>query len=543
VKNLPKPLAKMLLPFAISAGDRATAFTKDMEMAAVFYLAESEREKGGGRILKKQPEELAFIAEAFYPLWLVPWEGRTLILDGLGATTHTFSYYVLPDVKTFEDDMQRSAERREAYSAALSNNANYFGSFAGKEEKKVESLIVNPEFIKDLVSYLPEAEEIEKPVANRAFLSSAIDESAIATILEELSNFKAKLREEINSLGKSMKLVSTITEQQVKIIREEIRGIEKKFDEKIEIIKPKAIEKVNEIRRKCDVEITEVSKKFERQLRLLHKDHVKLEKKQDHLTFEINQCEAGIKSCKLRKDEGGELAWKQKLEINKKELQTLKKNIKDMDKKIEDAETAKKLEISDMRSKYDAEVEEAMKDLRELEASREAGIRMKQQEITSLKDTTSSIIDQVSEMRKLKRAALKELDKISAPKTQNRYAMVYLPLYIVCHEAEQKKRYVVYPPSVIGSMGILTRLKGVFGATKMKSFLQPRSKAITSFLNQLVTIIQKNPVFEKEVSDAGIQTSILRTKDSRELIKKGLKELKEEKWISGSELEVFSKTL
>jgi len=543
VRDVPQRTTKLLLPFAIPAKDRDKAFTKDMEMAAVFYLAESEREKGGGRILKKPAEELAFIAEACYPIWLVPWKEITIILDGLDATTHTFSYDVLPDVKTFDNDIKRSAETREAYSAALSNNADYFQNFAGKEKKTIESLIANPEFIQDFASYLPEAEEIEKPVANKAFLSSAIDESTISTIVEALSNFEVTLKEEINSLGKSMKLLSTTTEQQVRIIREEIRGIEKKFDEKIEAIKPKVMEKVHEIRRKCDMEITRATKKFERQLRLLHKDLVKLEKKQERLNLEINSCEAGIKSCRLRKDEGGELAWRQKLERSRKELQTLEKNIRDMNKKIEDAETAKKLEISDVRSNYDAEVEEAMKGLRELEASREAEIRMKQQEITLLHDTTSSIINQMNEMRKSKKAALKELDETGAPKIQRKSTLVYLPLYIACYETEQKKRYAVHPPSVVGSMGILTKLKGVFRATKMKSFLQPRSKAITTFLNQLVTLIQENPVFDKEISDAGIQVNVLQAKESRELIKKGLEELKEEKWISESELQTFSKLL
>lgn len=543
VKDMPKKAAKLLLPFAIPAEDRIKAFTRDMETAAVFYLAESERKKGGGRILKKPAEELVFIAEACYPLWLVPWRRRTLILDGLEATTHTFSYDMLPDIKAFDNDIQRSARTREAYSAALSNNADYFQSFAGKEEKNIEGLIASPEFIQDIVSYLPEAEEIEKPVANIAFLSSAIEESTISTIIEELSNFRAKLREEINRLGKSMKLLSSTTKKQVKIIREEIRRIEKKFEEKIERIRPKVMERVHEIRRKCDVKITSASKKFERQLRILHKDRVKLEKKQERLNSEITRCEAGIKSCRLRKDEGGELAWRQKLERSRKELQTLQKSIRDMDRKIEDAETAKKLEISNLRSKYDEKVEEAMRDLRELEASCESRIRMKKQEITSLEDTTSSIIDQMNEMRKLKKEALKELDRISAPKSQRKYALVYLPLYIACYETEQKKRYVVHPPSVVGSMGILTKLKGVFGATKMKSFLQPRSKAITTFLSQLVTLIQENPVFEKEISDAGIRVSILRTKGSRELVKKGLEELKEEKWISESELQTFSKLL
>jgi len=168
---------------------------------------------------------------------------------------------------------------------------------------------------------------------------------------------------------------------------------------------------------------------------------------------------------------------------------------------------------------------------------------MKQQEMTLLKDTTFSIINQMNERVESKKAALNELDRISTPRRRREYALVHLPLYFVCYETELKKRYVVYPSSIVGSMGILTKLKGVFGVTKMKSFLQPRSKAITALLNQLVILTGENPVFEKEISDAGIKANILRTTELRIGIKRGLRELRDEKWISESDLETFSKLL
>jgi len=543
VKNLSKLVARLLLPFAIPAEDRATAFTKDMERAAVFYLAESSREKGGGRILKKPAEELVFIAEACYPIWLAPWRERTLFFDGLSVTMRTLRYDMLPDVKAFDTNLQESAKMREAYSAALSHNVNYFQNFTGKEEKILEGLIASPDFVKDFVSFLPEAEEVVKPLVDKAFLSPTIDESAISSSIEELSNFRAKSRKDINDLSESMKLLSATTKGQVKVIGEEIREIERKFDEEIAKIKPRIMEKVQEIERKCHAEITKVSKNFDRQLQLLYKDRVKLEKKQERLNLQIDRYEAEIKSCKLRKDEGGELGWRQKLEKTKKELPTLQKGLQDMNRKIGDAETAKKLEIAKLRSECDISTEEATKDLRELEASREARIRIKQQEIKSLEDITSGIINQMNEKATLKKATLKELEEMGAPKSREEYVLVCLPFYFACYETKTKKRYVVYPPSVVGSLGILTKLKGALGATKMKSFLQPRSKAITTLLNQLVTLTQENPVFEKEVNDAGVKADILGTTELRICVKKGLEELRDEKWISESELQTFSKLL
>ena len=540
VDNMSKRVTKLILPFAVPAEDRATTFTKDMEMAAVFYLAESDREKGERRILKKPAERLVFVAEACYPIWLFPWRGKTLLFDGLGVARHTLYYEIPPDIKAFDNDIQASSKTREAYSVVLSQNASYFENFDGKEEKTIESLISDRDFIQDFVAYLSELEEIEKPVTTKAIISPTIDESEISASIDELSNLRARLKEDIKSLGESMKLLSMQTREQAKTLREEIKEIQKKFDQKIEEVKPRTTQKMQQIQERYDEEITRISTKFQRQLRSLHKDRVKLEKTQERLTAEIDRCEAGKKSCRLRKDEGGEIHWSQKLEKIKKKLPALQKNIEYIDRNIEDVETAKKLEISKQQTKRETRIEEAMKVLRELEASREARIRMKQQEVTWLKDTTFSIINQMNEMFASKKAALSELDKIGTPGRRD-LELAYLPLYFVCYETELKKRYVVYPPSIVNSMGVLTKLKGVFGATKMKSFLQPRSKAITAFLNQLVVLTDENPVFEKEVSDAGIEANILRTTELRIGIKRGLGELREEKWISESELRAFSK--
>lgn len=540
---------KLLLPFAVPAEDRVKAFTKDMEKAAAFYFAESEREKGEGRILKKPAEELVFVAEACYPIWLVPWRKRTLFFDGLGITTHTLSYDIVPDINAFVNDIRGSVKTREAYSTVLFHNANYFQDFAGKEEKAIEGLITSPDFIQDFVSYLPEAEEIESSIVNKAVFSPSVEESSISTSIEELSDFRARLTKDIKDLSKGMKILSMATREQVKALREEIREIHKKFEEKIERVRPIVTERVRKIQEKYDEEITRVSKNFERQLRLIHKDRVKLEKTQERLTVEIDRCEAEIKSCRLRKDEAGEPVWREKLEKTRKKLPIIEKSIQDIDRKIENVETAKKLEISQLRLRYDARIEKAMKDLRELEAAREARVRMKQQETASLEDTTSTIVNQMNEMAKSKKAALKELDVIGAEKRGREFVLVYLPLYFACYEtelkkdAELKKRYVVYPPSIVGSLGILTKLKSVFGATKMKSFLQHRSKAITALLNQLVTLIRESPVFEKEINDAGVKVNILRTTESRVGIKRGLEELRSEKWISESELQTLSELL
>ncbi len=535
-----KGVTKLVLPFAVSASGQISAFTNDMELAAVFYLAESEREKGERRILKKPAENLIFVAEVCYPVWLFPWRERTLFFEGLGVTKQAFSIDILPDIKAFDNDIQASAKTREAYCVVLSQNANYFQGFAGREEKIIEGLMTDPGFIQDFVAYLSEVEETEKPVTSKAILSPTIGESEISASVEELSDLRDRLKGDIKSLGASMKLLSIRTGEQLKSLREEIKEIREKFDRKIEEVKPRVTERTQQIQESYDEEITRITKRFERQLRPLYRDRIKFERMQERLSAETDRCEAEIKSCRIRKDEVGEIQMNRKIEKIRKKLPTLEKSIADLERRIEDVETAKKLEIAQRKTKLDTRIEEAMKVLRELEASREAGIRMKQQEMTSLEETTSSLIDQINELSDSKKVALNELDRLGTLKRREECALVYVPFYFVCYETELKKRYVVYSPSIVGSMGLLTKLKGVFGATKMKSFLQPRSKAISELVNQLVILTEENPVFEKEIRDAGIKANILRTTQLRMGIKRGLKELRDEKWISESELQSFS---
>ena len=538
-----KRIRKLILPFAVAGKDRFKPLTKDMEMAAIFYFAERDRKKGEGRVLKKAGEKLVFIAETCYPIWLIPWRGRTLIFDGLEFTNPSISYDVIPDVKAFHNDVQASSKSREAYYAALSQNASYFQNFAGKEEKTIEGLITNPNFTQDLIDYLQDAEEIGKGATTKAILSPTLDESEVSVSINELSELRDKVEEEIKTLSRSMRLLSKGTREQVKALQAEMKETMKKFDQRINKVRPKVMEKIKRIRERRDEEVTRISKKYDRKLRSLHQNRVRIERTLERLSTDIERIEADIKVAREHKDEAAEFQLTQKLDEIKKKLPALDKEIKDIDRNIENVEDAKKIKVSRTRTKPDDRVEEAMKTLRDIEAAKEARTRMQQQELASLEEMTSSIIKQIDAMIKAKEGALNEIDSIGALERRRKYALVYLPVYFVCYETEVGKRYVVFPPSYVGSMGIKTKLKGVFGAGKMKSFLQSRSQAIATLLDRLVDLTKENPVFEKEIIEAGIKANILRTTELQVGIKKGLKELGDEGWISENEFQILNERL
>jgi hypothetical protein len=532
---------KLILPFAVPAKDRAKPVTKNMKIAAIFYLAESNRKKSEGHILKKIDEKLIFIAEARYPIWLVQRGGATLLFDGLGVSSHTFSYDIIPSVQAFNKDIQRNAKTWKNYSTALSRNTNNFKNFIGKEEKTIDGLITSTEFIQDFSLYSSSVEKTEKPVAAKVVLSPIFNKTEISASIKDLANLEKRINKDIKNLEASMKLLSTKTRDKVKEIPKEIQKIRKKFDEKIEKVKPRVTKKIRQNQDKHDKKIKDISKRFERKIQHLHKDQVKVEKTEKRLKSEIKRCEIKIRSYKSRKNKRNLKQWTLKLEKYRKKLPIVKKKSKKIETRIENLETARNFEISKMKTECNIRIEESKKILRELEASREAGIRIIKPKITEIEKNSSLIMNQINEMVMSKKASLTNFDRITM--TKKRRGLVYLPFYIVRYNLDSKKRYDIYPPSIVSGMGISAKLKGVFGVKKMKCFLQPRSTAITEFLNQLITLIQKNPMLEKELTEAGIQASALRTKKLRIGVKRGLKELKKEKWISKNELQILSKLL
>src|SRR3989304_8877124 len=117
---------QFILPFSVLSENRKDPFTSDLEAAALFSLAELDRTKGGGLIVKQTEEKIEFIAKIGYPLWLYPWAETVLIFDGLNRSNYTLRYAAVPDVKAFIENLKRGSKTRETHLAFLSDNLNSF---------------------------------------------------------------------------------------------------------------------------------------------------------------------------------------------------------------------------------------------------------------------------------------------------------------------------------------------------------------------------------------------------------------------------------
>ncbi len=515
----------------------------EMEKASLYCFAELERQKGGGLILKKPEEKTVFLTKLFYPIWLVPWNKLNLIFDGLKTKTHQLTYRGIPEAETFLENMQRSSRTLETYLAFLSDNLSYFQVSSDEKAMSIEALISEQGFLSEFEQYLSEAREVEESSPKMVFLPPVIDETAITHTIQELEKLRSDFKADLAVLHESMKQLSRTTRNLVKTIRGKIRAIKEEFGEKIkkqeEIVAPK-LKRINE---EYDEQIVKLTKKFEEQFLPLQKEQVKLEKLKEQAIKKIERCNIEAKTCAANDDVVGERKWKEKANETKKELSEIEKQIKTIEERIKAVEESKSLETFKLRSEWEARIKEAKKDLLELESSREAKIQIHEEEIERLEGLTASIIQQINNVVKLREADLLSIDKLGIQQKYKTVNLVYVPFYLVCYQFETKRRYLVFPPSVANSMSFIAKLKGTLGKAKVKQLLVPRFKAVTSLLEGLLPLIEKDAAFAREIYETGEKTDVLKGASAREEIKTGLEKLKFEGWLSDKEYAAFSEKL
>jgi DNA repair exonuclease SbcCD ATPase subunit len=539
-ENLSQEITRLILPFSVLSENRKEPFTKEMEKAAIFCFAELERAKGRGLILKQPTEKLGFIVESYYPFWLIPWGKSNILFDGLNVTAHTLTYKAIPDVKAFMENVERSSKAQETYMVFLSGNVNYFQTPSDEKVMTIDALIAEQNFLKEFNPCISEAEHAEVLSSDIVFLQPTIDESTISSITQELENLKLNFKEDVDILYESIKFINKTTRSFVKTIRGKIKAIKEEYDEEVKKQESVIMPKVNRINEEYDEQIAKLMKNFEKQLHPLQREKVKLEKIKEQTLGKIERCNVEAKTCAASKDVVGERRWKEKAGESKKEFSEIEAKIEEVEEKMKGIEESRSLETFRLRSEWEAKVKEAKKDLLELEASRDAKIQIHKQEMDKLESLTSAIIQQMDKIAKLREADLANFEKLGVQQKHKSPTLIYMPFYLACYEAEVKKRYVVFSPSFVNSIGFTTKIKGALGKAKVKHLLVPRFKSITSLLNKLPALIEQNVAFGREVYEAGDKADMLKSSSMREQIKSGLEKLKGEGWLSQREYEAFA---
>lgn len=532
---------RVLLPF-VSSQQPDYKITDETEKAAIFCLAELNRSKRSGGLFRKQEmEKIVFVTKTFYPFWVVPFRNLTLLFDGLNVASHTVAHPSFRDTKTFMDDLNQSSSTRQMYATFLSNHLNYFEYSDGEQTKIVEGLISDLDFLSEFLEYCKEAITTDNP-ADGVLISPAQEKNQIEENLKNLEKLHQKLEHALEELNEVIKALNKQTQKALTALREEIKATEGKFEPQIEEAKAVLDKRRSKINKEYSNKITQASDKYEQELIAIRKEIITLQKTNEQTNSEIINAENEIKNAMINKDDNAEQKWKNKKTELKKHLPEVTTIMRNLEIKVQETEENKKKTMFQLNQENDAALKEASKDLIEIESSRDAEIKICQDEMEKIEDSTSSIIGKIDKLTKISERAINEFQNLGIRLERASSSLVYMPFYLICYQTGSNKRCAYWAPSVANNISLGAKFRAL-GKSKITQLFQPRSQKIISKINIFLTLLDENIAFSHEINEACSKANLLGSKEKVELIKNGLSQLRTDGWLSDGEFESFSQVL
>ena len=530
-------IPKLILPFSekVNASDK---FDKDVatEVAAIFALAEMDREKGGRILSRHLSEKINFIAKIGYPFWLCPLLDKVALFDGLNLSEHVFSYTKIANLKHFIDGLKNSLKNRENFEYFLADNGQYFAKTDSKANLNLKGLITKSGMLNEFSSYRREATKATDQFAHIGLLSSPIGQPKLLSVTQEIAHLYASLEKEIKNLNASIEILGKGSLQFHNELHDEIEAVRQEFDLNIKTEETAVAPIMKGIREVYNRKTASLAKSFEADQVLLRAEKLKLTKSKNELGKEIEQYCLNAKKV-VSGDENAKPHWKNRIKEAKDKLSETEKRLKSNEKELEELEERRVSEVLQLKSAQESEIKDARKKIFELESLRDAKISVAKQEMEKLASETKLISDQISKLVKLREADIAQFDKLSIKSFSDTSdkALVYMPFYVISYNKETKNRYLIVPPSSMSAIDMSTKLKSVLGRTRIKSFLAPRFKELTFVAENIQMQSQKNSIFAAELKQLGAMNNILVMGWIYDEIDKGLMSLKNQGWLNDKE--------
>lgn len=534
------PTASLVLPFAVPAKERIKAFTPNMELAVIMFLTEARRRKRG--LLETTPKKTSFVSKLHYPLWAVPWENESLIIDGLGILSSVITSQVSPDFTVFIDDTERGASAREQFLSALEKHEKTFRDFAKIDEAQINALMTDSELLSAIFEYLKETSSLSRE-ANTALVLAPpkLDRQAAIERAKQVSNLYKQGQSEIKGLEYAKNLLIETMKLHEQLILKEVESTREAYEAEISKFRPSVEKKVEILLKERDARIAKMNKIMGNELRAKERERERRERELQRLELSRSEYLKRRENRKRRHDKIGVTHWEHRIRICENKIEELKVRVRALSEFIEKTRRQNEADTEKLRYAYQALIDQEKKKIVDIEVQRDRNVEAKQAEAERLKVATNLIAGQIEALSERKRKLEEELKKSAIPLQFENATLLCLPFYLACYQVGEKTQFQVFPPfRVVSSEGILKSVEKTIRSLRPESrvrlFLQPRSKALGKMLDFVFEEkIKSDKNFSENLLQAAASANVMEKRNFKETLTRGIEELEAEGWISQSQ--------
>jgi len=537
------PNPTLILPHVVEDKARKKPFTPDMEISAILCLAEAQRKKPG--ILDASSEKVSFISKLHYPIWVVPWKDLCLLVDGLEISSYTFPYVKLPLVELFTEEIKRSVANKEQFRNTLREHAQ---TFEKPELTRIslEAIFAKEDLLSILSEYLEQVSALKERRSERvALVPPKLNEKAALEKAEKVVDLWRQIQSDIKGLQYAISILNEETSFEEEMILREIEYVRELFETKIAPLRPIVEKKIEKLVLKRDAKIAKLDKSIERKLTARLREKRRHERELERLERNLIEYKKRRKMSKRRGNDISASKWEHRIQVYQNKLSKARGKLQSVLELIEKIRKQGELDVQKVNNDYQLLIESEKRKILDIEASRELEIESGKKQIEEMKAEASTIVEQIWRLIELKRSEAIRIKEATIPHRIEENLLLCLPFYLVRYETKEKTRYLMFPPAVaMDFKGIVRKLQKAIHRfslqSRIKLLLRSKSTALEEMLRKfLLEKIRRANTLEKAVYELGVSNNILHSSGFKEILSKGIEELRNEGWISREEKEAL----
>jgi hypothetical protein len=503
-------LPRKTIPYASVSVNRERPFTKELEIASIYILADARR--GSDR--------LSATSLVYYPFQVRKWGEEMVVVDMLGLNELKFRYNQLPDVDGFQERLDAIVEDPEAFLKVLKEGREIYGNFPGWETLSIRGLISKPGKPEEVEALLESAQEFQGYDGSKVF-QPALKARDVRAIFSQLASIGRDIDRDVRILSKAKAGLGKALDVVLKVLDEEVENIRDSSAQAVVKLETRADRKKARLEKALKKDLEKMRASFSKKVGPLREERTKRRRRLNRLESRLERLRA----------EGDSQAVREQREA----FDELMTRLGEMEEAIKELETVHRGEVKEAQGKVASELrdeeravkEEASKGQKEVQ-----GWLDLRAEVEREADVVSRMIDSLI---KKKRGRTESLSRARV-KLNAEEAEIHIPFYVFRFG---ESRFDLHPPIVVGEVqGLFNRLRRMLAENlegKMNTLIKPRGLFLDRHLERLVKSLDK----KGETSDAyrgreeGL--NVFSSRGAMDRIMAGLVEMRREGWIGDGE--------
>ncbi len=506
-------------------------------------MAEQQRKKTG--LLRDTPEKIASLAKIYYPLWLVPVaENQCVLVDGLGAARHKFSFKEPVKTGDFIEDLRKSSVSHQRFLEALNNQAKQIREFTAPQNQTFPGVLSDKELLGFFQEFLKSGSITMENVAEKdALIPAEIDEKAADETCRAVTDCLRTIQADIKGLQYALGVLNEEVEFHKQAATFEVERLKEKCELETANLKPEVEKKVQKLTLKHDKTLASVLKSNERKIAVLEKRHETYirrlqaaEQKKDAVQERISAAKkkgtskSAYGSYELKKYDRDIENLKKEVKAASEALEKIRKEGENNAKQVEEEfQTAKSLEegkLTTLTVACDAKVNEVNKQIETMTNQAE-----------SITATAASLMNELKRDGEAFQQQVEINHKLDNP---NEAVLVHIPIYIVKYLKAKDERYSLLSPVTLSEeIGVLNGLRKILSLNpepKLKTLTRQASKKLHEMLTNNVTEkMQKDEDFKSKITAVCHVNNLMDRTEFPEILNEGLDEIVKRGWLTSEE--------